>query len=117
MNAHTLAIRPAPETPASEAISIGIVRGGAGFDSLRDAWNHLFHQSAAPHQLFQSHAFLRTWQASHPDAGETIIVTATSGDRLVAVLPPESPMLRGVRGSLAEAVQLEGGATRSDVTA
>lgn len=35
-------------------------------------------------------------------------------ERLVAVLPPESPMLRGVRGSLAEAARLEGGGTRDD---
>lgn len=97
MNAHPLAIRPAAETPASAAISIGIVRGSAGFDSLRDAWDGLFHTSAAPHQLFQSHAFLRTWQASHPDAGETIIVTATSGDRLVAVLPLVERRKFGVR--------------------
>lgn len=35
-------------------------------------------------------------------------------ERLVAVLPPESPMLRGVRGSLAEAARLEGGGTRDE---
>jgi cytochrome c-type biogenesis protein CcmH len=31
-------------------------------------------------------------------------------ERLVAVLPPEAPMLRGVRGSIAEATRLETGA-------
>jgi cytochrome c-type biogenesis protein CcmH len=38
-------------------------------------------------------------------------------ERLIAVLPPDSPMQRGVRGSLAEATRLEGGDARGDATA
>jgi len=50
-------------------------------------------------------------------AFETRDLAAARGywERLVAVLPPDSPMLRGVRGSLAEVAQLEGGAARSEV--
>lgn len=67
---------------------VDILKGVAAFAALKSEWDSLFARAGRPHQLFQSHVLLAHWADSYPgDASDAIIVTARTGDRLVAVLP------------------------------
>jgi hypothetical protein len=71
-----------------DAVTVETVRGLDGFARLQPEWNSLFHRWAAPHQIFQSHAFLSAWvEAYANDGAELAVVTFRLHSRLVAVIP------------------------------
>ena len=74
--------------PEMAEVTIEIVRGLAGFEALQPEWEALFKRSAAPHQIFQNHAFLRSWARAYAGDGSNLVVVAgRAAGKLVAVVP------------------------------
>ena len=66
-------------------LTVGVVRGLDGFQSLRPEWEALFDAvpSASP---FLSHAWMAAWQATVGSGGVPLIICARDGGRLVGLL-------------------------------
>lgn len=74
--------------PPSNDVTVEIVRGLAAFETMQSEWDALFRRSAAPHQIFQNHAFLRAWARAYAGGGADLIVVAVRATgRLVAIVP------------------------------
>lgn len=73
---------------AETAPEIAVIGDRAGFDALKPEWDALFAASAAPHQLFQSHAFLAVWCDHYLGRDDRLcIVAGRRGGRLVSLWP------------------------------
>jgi CelD/BcsL family acetyltransferase involved in cellulose biosynthesis len=73
---------------ATSDVTVEIARGIAAFEQLQPEWDQLFTRAAAPHQIFQNHAFLRAWAHAYAgDGGGLTVIAARADGRLVAILP------------------------------
>lgn len=76
----------APDARAAFTIEIGSDPGR--FLALRDEWDALFARTGQPHQLFQSHVFLRHWLDHYLGPDDRLcLITARCEGRLVMAWP------------------------------
>lgn len=73
--------------PTAPALAIEILNERTGFEKLKPEWDGLFARAGLPHQLFQSHAFLRHWCDHYLGDDQLCIVTGRSAGRLVMLWP------------------------------
>lgn len=84
--------------PAIDNLTVDVLHGVAGFVSLKREWDALFARAGRPHQLFQSHILLSHWAGAYSgNAKDTIIITARSGNRLVAIVPLTLTRTAGIK--------------------
>jgi CelD/BcsL family acetyltransferase involved in cellulose biosynthesis len=75
-----------------------VVTDAGGFAKLKEEWRGFFERVAAPHQLFQSHAFLALWARHYLEAGDRLrIVVVRRVGRVVAILPLVLRQWYGIR--------------------
>lgn len=79
-------------TAASEVSArrhaLDIVADHDDFLALQPEWDALFARAGLPHQVFQTHAFLRHWATHYADPAETLCIVAGRRDgRLVMLWP------------------------------
>jgi CelD/BcsL family acetyltransferase involved in cellulose biosynthesis len=91
--AATLALRTdfapvAAEPAARAAFDIEIRTQPADFLALRAEWDALFARAAQPHQVFQSHVFLRHWLDHYLGPDDRLcLITARCDGRLAMIWP------------------------------
>ncbi len=69
-------------------ISVEIITGVCGFETLEQAWTDLFDRAGRSTQLFQSYAWLKLWIKHYPsEFDELVIVAGWRGDALAMVWP------------------------------
>lgn len=74
--------------PALPGLELRLVDSVAAFLALEAEWDKLFARCGRPHQLFQSHVFLRHWIRHYLAGDERLaIVTAWRAGRLVMAWP------------------------------
>jgi len=90
---------PTAEKPATSAndLRFNIVETGEALETLTTPWNELFARIAKPHQVFQTHGFVKLWvnnarELITPTANRRcdcrlVIATAYRSERLVLVWP------------------------------
>jgi CelD/BcsL family acetyltransferase involved in cellulose biosynthesis len=76
----------APQT--SEDCEFALIADRAHFDALEEEWNALFARAGQPHQLFQTHGWLRHWANHYLDHRTRLsILVARQHGRLIMVWP------------------------------
>ncbi len=69
-------------------MSVDLLRGEAQITAIAQEWRALFDRAAAPHQVFQSPAFLELWMRHYADERtEPLLLTGRMDGRLVIAMP------------------------------
>ena len=86
----------APQWP--EPCEIALITDLAEFTALEEPWNALFARAGRPHQLFQTHDWLRHWARHYLGVHTRLsLVTAWQAGRLVMVWPLVTVQAAGLR--------------------